>query len=61
MNTPIEITFMTKEPNFCIIDKLTNETYDTCETLKEAIQIMDFKKHYIYDNTKEEVVRHIEY
>ena len=50
-----------REPNYIIINKETEETEETCDTLKEAIQMLNYDKQYIYDTKKKKRVKHIEY
>jgi hypothetical protein len=57
----ISIMDLTKEPNYIIINKDTDETEETCETLKEAIQLLKYDTQYIYDTKNKARVIHIEY
>ena len=52
---------LTKEPNYIIINKETDETEETCETLKEAIQLLKYDTQYIYDTKNKARLIHIEY
>ena len=46
----------TKEPNYLIINHQTNETEETLETLKEAIQLHKPQRNFIWDNIQMKVV-----
>ena len=50
-----------EEPKFILIDKSTEETMETCDSLKEAIQLLDYNTQYIYDTKNKCKVNHIEY
>lgn len=52
---------MKAEPKFILVNKSTEETMETCDTLKEAIQLLDYNTQYIYDTKNKCKVNHIEY
>lgn len=49
------------EPKFLIINKDSEETEETCETLKEAIEMLDYDKQYIFNTETNGKVQHIQY
>ena len=50
-----------KEPKYCIIDKITGATEETCETLKQAIEMLDYDTQYIYDTELQDTITHKEF
>jgi len=49
------------EPKYLIINKDTEETEETCETLKEAIEMLNYDKQYIFNTETQEKLQHIQY
>lgn len=50
-----------KEPKYCIINKDTGATEETCETLKQAIEMLDYDTQYIYDTEFQDTITHKEF